>query len=137
MNEETLTITLPNTIYDRVKITAQATALTSEEVIKQSISLLLPAFESNISTSSRLKLSKFSLLSDVELWKKANSIMGSANQSRLEELAQLQKEKPLKKDEQTELDNLMAKAQRIMLSKAEARRVLAQRGHVVFKSYEL
>ncbi len=137
MNEQTLTITLPNTIYDRVKITAQATALTSEEVIKQSISLLLPAFESNISTSSRLKLSKFSLLSDVELWKKANSIMGSANQSRLEELAQLQKEKPLKEDEQTELDNLMAKAQRIMLSKAEARRVLAQRGHVVFKSYEL
>lgn len=137
MNEETLTITLPNTIYDRVKITAQATALTSEEVIKQSISLLLPAFESNISTSSRLKLSKFSLLSDVELWKKANSIMGSANQSRLEELAQLQKEKPLNEDEQTELDNLMAKAQRIMLSKAEARRVLAQRGHVVFKSYEL
>jgi len=130
MNEQTITVTLPNSVYDRIR----ATALTSEEVIKQSVSLLLPAFESNIPTNFRLKMIKLPLLNDIQLWKIANTLMNSSKQLRLEKLAELQKIKHLTDYEQLELDNLMNEAQQIMLCKAEARRILAQRGHIIFKS---
>jgi hypothetical protein len=134
MNEQTIAVTLPNSIYDRIKATAQATALTSEEVIKQSVALLLPAFESNIQTDFRLKLTELPLLNDIQLWKTANSVMNSSKQIRLEELAELQKMQSLTESEQSELENLMNEAQQIMLCKAEARRILAQRGHIIFKN---
>jgi hypothetical protein len=133
MNEQTIAVTLPNSIYDRMKATAQATALTSEEVIKQSVALLLPAFESNIQTDFRLKLTELPLLNDIQLWKTANSVMNSSKQIRLEELAELQKIQSLTEYEQSELENLMNEAQQVMLCKAEARRILTQRGHIIFK----
>ncbi len=136
MSEQTITVTLPNSVYDRIKTTAQATSLTSEEVIKQSIMLLLPAFESDIPPDHRLSLTKLSLLNDIQLWKAANSIMALPRQAYLEKLAEFRKHRSLTNNEQSELDSLMDEAQQIMLCKAEARRLLAQRGHTIFKSLE-
>ncbi len=45
------------------------------------------------------------------------------------ELAELQKEQSLSESERLELDELVAQAQHTMLHRAEARRLLAQRGH--------
>ncbi|QTA77865.1 Uncharacterized protein dnl_00623 [Desulfonema limicola] len=136
MNEQTITLTLPNSIYDRIRSTAQAASITSEEVITQSVSLLLPAFESDIPPNLRFNLTKLPLLNDIQLWKTANSRMNNNQQLRLEELAELQKHRSLTRIEQSELDNLMNEAQQIMLCKAESRRILAQRGHIVFKPIE-
>ena len=124
---------MPNSVYDRIRTTAQATSLTSKEVIKQSVILLLPAFESDIPPNFRLSLTKLSLLNDIQLWKTANSVMKNSMQIRLEKLAKLQKYRTLTENEQSELDSLMDEAQLIMLCKAEARRILAQRGHIIFK----
>jgi len=136
MNEQTITVTLPNSVYERIRTTALAASMTSEEVIKQSVSLLLPAFESDIPPNIRLNFTKLPLLNDIQLWKTANSIMNNSHQLRLEELAELQKYRSLTKSEQSELNNLMNEAQQIMLCKAEARRILAQRGHIIFKPLE-
>ena len=136
MAEQTITVTLPDSVYDRIKTTARATALTSEEVIKQSVILLLPAFESDIPADLRLSLTEFSLMNDIQLWKTANSVMGNPHQARLEKLAEIQKHRPLTDNEQSELDNLMDEAHQIMLCKAEARRLLAQRGHIIFNAVE-
>lgn len=137
MNEQTITVTLPDSVYERIKTTAQATSLTSEEVVKQSVILLLPAFEADIPPNFRLNLIKLPLLNDIQLWKIANSVMDDAHQLRLEELAELQKNQSLSEHEQSELNDLMDEARQIMLCKAEARRILAQRGHAIFKSTEL
>ena len=104
MSEQTIKVTLPDSIYDRVRKTAQSTSLSLEEVIKQSIILLLPAFESEIPPESRSNMAKLPLLNDIQLWKTANYKMDESRQ--------------------------------IMLLKAEARRILAQRGHIVFQSIE-
>lgn len=133
MNGQTITVTLPDSIYERIRTTAQATSLTSEEVIKQSVILLLPAFESDIPPNLRFNLTKLPLLKDIQLWKIANSIMNNTKQLRLENLAELQKKQSLSEHEQSELDELMNEAQQIMLFKAEAKRILAQRGHSIFK----
>ena len=132
MNEQTITLTLPASICERIKTTAQATSLTSEEVVRQSMMLLLPAFEADIPLDLRLNLAKLSLLNDIQLLKAANSAMEKSRQARLEQLAKLQKHRSLSDNEHSELDDLMAEANRLMLCKAEARRLLAQREHAVF-----
>ncbi|MEE4358063.1 MAG: hypothetical protein V2I97_16455 [Desulfococcaceae bacterium] len=62
--------------------------------------------------------------------------MKNSQQKHLEKLAELQKHRSLTEKEQSDLDNLMDEAQQIMLCKAEAKRILAQRGHTVFKEVE-
>ena len=134
MNEQTVKVTLPNSVYERIRMTAQAASLTSEEVIKQSVILLLPAFEADMPLNLRLILARLALLNDIQLWKAANSVMNESRQIQLEELAELKKHRSLTEVEHTELDKLTDEAQKIMLCKAEAYRILAQRGHTVFAS---
>ena len=136
MNEQTVKVTLPNSVYERIRMTAQAASITSEEVIKQSVILLLPAFEADMPLNLRLSLAKLALLNDIQLWKAANSVMNESRQIQLEELAELRKHRSLTEVEHTELDKLTDEAQKIMLCKAEAYRILAQRGHTVFASAE-
>ena len=62
--------------------------------------------------------------------------MKNSLQIRLEKLAKLLKYRNLTEKEQSELGSLMDEAQQIMLCKAEARRILAQRGHIIFESVE-
>lgn len=134
MSEQTIAITLPDSVFNRIKEIANVSSLTSEEVIRQSIMLLLPAFESDISQELRLSLASLSLLNDIQLWKVAKSAMRRKKQLRLENLAELKKHRSLTQIEQAELDSLMNEAQQTMLCKAEAKRLLSQRGHVIFAS---
>jgi len=135
MNEQTVKVTLPNSVYERIRMTAQAASLTSEDMIKQFVTLLLPAFETDMPPNLRFNLAKLAVLNDIQLWKAAHSVMDESRQSHLEELAELQKHRHLTEVEHTELATLMNEAQQMMLYKAEARRLLAQRGHSVFASY--
>jgi hypothetical protein len=130
----TITITLPEQIYERVKVTAQAMSLSPEVVLTESLSLFFPAFEDDMPFDRRIALAALSLLSDPQLWKIAHQTMEPYKQNRLAELAEIQKHRSLHQDEQTTLDSLMNDAQQIMLYKAEAYRILSQRGHLLFSS---
>jgi hypothetical protein len=136
MSEQTITVTLPTAIFERIQTAAKATSLTSEEVIQQSVMLLLPALESNLPPKLRSELNKLALLNDIQLWKAANSVMPESQQLHLEKLAELQRHRVLTEIEQSKLDSLMNEAEQIMLCKAEARRLLAQRGHDLFQTVE-
>ena len=87
VDEQTISMTLPNSVCGRIRTTTQATSLTSEEVIRQSVMLLLPAFESDIPANLRLSLAKLSLLNDLQLWKTATSVMKNSQYICLEKLA--------------------------------------------------
>jgi hypothetical protein len=76
------------------------------------------------------------LLSDAELWAIARSTMDERQQARLQELAETQKHRPLTPAEQSDLEQLMSEAERVMLRKAEAYRLLARRGYAVFSPAE-
>jgi len=69
---------------------------------------------------------------DAELWKIANSMMDESRQTQLENLAELKKHRQLTEIEQSTLDHFMDEANLVMLRKAEAYRLPAGRGHVVF-----
>jgi hypothetical protein len=134
MSGRTITVTLPEVLYERVKITAEASARSVEDVCAQSIALSLPELEDDLPSEVRSALAALPLLSDAELEHIAHSHMTEEQQERLETLAEVQKQRPLTAAEESTLTQLMEEAQRLMLCKAEAYRLLARRGHAVFSS---
>lgn len=88
--------------------------------------------EDELPSGTRAMLGELPLLSDAELWRIANDMMHEEKQSRFETLIAQSKLHTLTDAEQTELNNLFDEAQQLMLCKAEAYRLLARRGHVVF-----
>jgi len=79
-------------------------------------------------------LSGMSLFSDEELWHNARDKMDEDEQSELESLAELKKQRQLYDSEQSNLNRLIHQAEWVMLRKAEAYRLLARRGYKAFSS---
>lgn len=132
MPYQNVTLTLPEALFRRVKETAALASLSLEEALTQFIALSLPPLEDDLPPDIRVKLTPLPLLSDADLWQIANSIRGESSQANLENLAELKKHRDLTTAEQTTLNHLMDEANLVMLRKAEAYRLLARRGHVVF-----
>lgn len=133
MSAQTVTLTLPQAIYERARETAQVADRPLEEVLVQSILLSLPPL-GDIPAPLRAELAALFLLSDAELWTVARSAMDSERQIQLETLAEAQKRRSLTPVEQSALTRLMDRAERVMLRKAEAYHLLARRGYMVFAS---
>jgi hypothetical protein len=134
MTERTITVTLPGALYERAKATAEAFSLSVEEAVTQFIALALPPLENDLPPDLKSDLNALPLYSDAELWQMAHSMMDEEQQIQLETLTELRKHRPLSEGEHATLAHLMEEAQRVMLRKAEAYRLLARRGHHVFAS---
>jgi hypothetical protein len=132
MPAQTVTLNLPETLYKRAKEMAQAVDRSLEQILTQSIALSLPALETDLPPDIRSELVALPLLSDDELWAIARSTMDERQQDRLQELAEVQKHRSLTSAEQSDLARLLDSAERVMLHKAEAYRLLARRGYEVF-----
>ena len=131
MSQQTVTVTLPEALYERVRETAAAMTRSVQEVLAESIALSLPPLERDLPPEIRSELGPLALSSDEELRKLSREPMAGDRQERLEALAERQKQEPLTDVERAELEDLMAQAQRFMLLRAEARRLLALRGYQV------
>ena len=134
MSDQNITLTLPEALYQRARETAESLSLPLDDVLKQSIALSLPELENDLSKDLRSDLSALSLFSDEDLWNIARSKMGEDEQSELESLAELKKQRQLSITEQSKLKRLIQQAEWLMLRKAEAYRLLARRGYKVFSS---
>ena len=132
MSARTITVTLPEGLYERVQTTARASARSVEEVCAQSIALSLPELEEELSPPLRAELARLSLLSDTELATIAHGMMDDEMQAELETLATLQQQRALTASEEASLRQLMEEARRVMVRKAEAYRLLARCGQPVF-----
>jgi predicted DNA-binding protein len=135
MSGRTIAVTLPEVLYERVKITAEASARSVEDVRAHSIALSLPELEGALPPPVRLALAALSLQSDAKLQNIAHSRMNEEQRERLEALAEVQKQRALTVAEESTLTHFMEEAEHLMLRKAEAYRLLARRGHTVFSPY--
>lgn len=131
MATRTVTVELPETLYQQAKVTAAATSLSLEEVLAQSIALSLPPLEDDLPTDLRAELSALMLLSDDDLWQVARSELPEEQQERLEALTELRKERELSNDEAEEFESLFAAGEKIMVRKAESYRLLTRRGYTI------
>ncbi len=95
------------------------------------IALSLPPLEKDLPPEIRSELGPMALLSTEDLREVSHESLDQDRQVRLESLAERQKKQPLSDAERTELDELVKEAQRVMLHRAEARRLLALRGHQI------
>jgi len=136
MSVHAVTISLPEALYQRAREAALVSNRPLEQVLTQSIALSLPTLESDLSVAARSELAALPLLSDARLWKIARSEMDKRKQIRLQSLAETQKHRSLTLVEKSELDQLMAEAELVMIRKAEAYQLLARRGHSVFSRAE-
>lgn len=131
MPQQTVSVTLPEPLYQRVRETAAVLARSVQDVLTESIALALPRLEKDLPPEIRSELGPMALLSDAELHKVGRETLDQDRQARLEALAERQKKQPLGEAERAELDELMAETQRVMLHRAEARRLMALRGYQI------
>ncbi len=128
MPQHTVKVELPEDLYQRVRETASAVARSVQDVLAASIAISLPPLEEDLPPEVRSELGPMALLSIEELREAGRECLEREGQLRLESLAERQKKEPLSDAERAELDELVARAQRVMLRRAEARRLLALRG---------
>lgn len=74
-------------------------------------------------------------LSDADLWRAARNTLAEAERSRLEELNLKQQRENLTPAEKETLETLLVQYDRAVLLRAEAARILKQRGHDVSPAF--
>ncbi len=132
MVSHTVTITLPETLYERVRISAEASARPLEDVLSQFIATSYPTLEEDLPPDLRSEFAGWLLFSDTSLWEIAQSRFAEAKQIELAALVEQQKQQTLTEAEQSRLQRLLLESQELMVRKAEAQRLLAQRGIRVY-----
>lgn len=131
MTLRTVTVRLRDDVYKRAEETAEAGALSLDQVIEQSLAYTLPPLEDDLPTDLRAVLSALTFMDDDELWQIARDEMDETNQDRLELLIETRKERDLTDKEESDLTALLGEGDLIMLKKAESYRLLTRRGHVI------
>lgn len=125
---DSITLALPDDLSAKVWSIAKDKNQSVEQVLLdylKSVSESLPALEPN----EQEELDALVHLSDDTLWTIARDHLSDAVQARAHTLMQKNNTSVLTNDEQDELDNLVARADQLMLRKAEAATILRQRGH--------
>ena len=128
MTIQTITLNLPDEIYQRAKHTAEALKRPMEDVIIETLGAVWPPLD-DVPPEVVSKLSKMSLMPNGELWQAARSAMTMAQQQRLEALNdQQRREGKLLPEERTEQEALLKNYGEIILIRAHAALLLKQRG---------
>lgn len=129
---QTITLYLPDDLYQRVKDSAERAHRTIEEE-------LLAAVSTIVSTSVSLPddlaaaVADLSVLPDDAVWQAAQSRLSARESARLEALHLKRQREGLSESESQELSGLVARYERAMLVRAQATLLLKERGFDVSK----
>lgn len=132
MTNYTVTITLSEPLYERIRMNAEAVARPVEDILSQFVATTYPLPEDDLPLDMRSEFAGWLLLSDDDLWKIAKRTFEEAKRAALETLIDRQKQQALTDLEQATLEQFLLESQDLMVRKAEAQRLLAQRGIQVY-----
>ncbi len=129
MTERTVTLHIPDALYQAVEKAAQASERPVENVLLDSISL----FVNYPQTSQQLDkwLEQLGGYTDAQLWNVVYHRLAENDALRLSELSEKNKQGTITTQEENELTNLVHLVDRDMLLRSEALLLLQQRGHDV------
>ena len=127
----TVTLQLPDPIYQRLVNTAIATGRSLEEVMLHALKVGSPPDWENAPDEFQADLAALDRLEDEALWKVATGHKTEEEMARHFELLERNKEHTLSLAEQVELAELRSQADLFMLRKAHAAALLRWRGHRV------
>jgi hypothetical protein len=130
MSTATLTLALPEALYQRLERTARATKQPLEEVALHALSLGSPPAWDDVPPEFQLDLAALDKMDDEALWKLAKSRM-NADFDRRDELLARNAEGQISPAERDELERFRREEDLFMLRKAHAAALLRWRGHPV------
>lgn len=125
MSNKSITLQLPDELFERVVEAAEAADRPIETVLLESLDVLFPAPNIGLEQS----LNALSDYSDTQLWAVVYRQVPWTQSLRLRELSAKGKQAPLTNSEQHELEQLIDLVDRYMLLRSEALLLLKQRGH--------
>lgn len=128
---ETITLQLPDRLYQRLVNTAQATRRPLAEVIIHSLKVGSPPDWDDVPEEFQADLAALDRLHDDALWQIARSRKTAEGMERYDELLVRNREGTLSDSERLELSVLRQEADRFMLCKAQAAVLLRWRGYQV------
>jgi hypothetical protein len=126
MPGKSITLDLPEDLYEQVRQVAAQSQRPMERVVLESLRLLfVPPSSADLATS----LATLSGYTDAQLWAVVYQRLAWPQSQRLHELSAKNKLERLTEDEQRELEDLLVSNDRAMLLRSEALRLLKHRGY--------
>jgi hypothetical protein len=127
MPGKSITLDLPEDLYERVRQVAEQSQRPVERILVESIRLLfgLPSTSTDIATT----LAAMPSYSDAQLWAVVYQRLAWPQSQRLHELSTKNKLEKLTEDQQSEFEHLLTLNDRAMLLRSEALLLLKNRGH--------
>ena len=127
MSGKSITLDLPEDLYERVRQAAEQSQRPLERVLIESIRLLfvLPPTSTDVAAT----LTAMPSYSDAQLWAVVYQRLAWPQSQRLHELSAKNKLEKLTEDEQSDLEYLLTLNDHAMLLRSEALLLLKNRGH--------
>jgi hypothetical protein len=129
-----ITLQLPDPLYQRLINTAHATQRPLEAVILQALEVGSPPSWDDVPESFRSDLEALDRCDDSALWAIVRDRKSANEMTRYDELLERNQAGTLTEAERGELVTLRTEADRLMLRKAQAAALLRWRGHLVPQS---
>lgn len=124
-------VSIPETLYDKARRVAEQTARPVDDVIRARLEQSLDEMPLDLPDDERAELRALVYLSDDALWTMAREQMASAKQERMQVLMDKNTFGTITDEEYDELTQLVELGQRLTLRKAEAMKLLLDRGYTV------
>ncbi len=126
---QTITLQIPDTIYQRLVNTARATNRPLEDIMLYALKVGSPPDWENVPDEFTADLAALDRMEDEALWKIATSKKTQADMVRYDELLERNQSNTITPDEKIELMMLRTEADRFMLVKSHAVVLLRWRGY--------
>lgn len=127
---QTLTITLPDSVYQRLTRMAELTYRTVDQVVASSVETTL-VDTPDLPVDLDAELAAMQLYGEDELWAATQPTLSPYEQHRLSQLNDSAQEHPLTQSEEVEQAALLYAYDRAVLRRAQALTLLQKRGHVI------
>ncbi|MFB2937720.1 hypothetical protein ACE1B6_20930 [Aerosakkonemataceae cyanobacterium BLCC-F154] len=131
MTTETITLQIPEILYQRLVNTANATQRSIEEVILHALQVGSPPQWDDVPEEFQADIAALDKLDDDTLWQIVNSRKTAAEMKRYDSLLERNSNCTLTESERLELMALRQEADLFMLRKAQAAVLLRWRGNLV------
>ena len=128
--ERTFSITVPETVFQKIYTVATATDRTIDDVISNTVNATYTAPE-DIPASIANELASMQQMKDQALWDAIEPSIASKQQRRLAEFNAIADERDLEPSEHNEREELMLQYHRSVLRRAQAIAILTLRGYTI------
>lgn len=132
---QTLTITLPDSVFQKLTRVAQLTYQTVDEVVASTVETSLPG-GTDLPDALAAELAAMHLYSDDALWTATEPTLSPYELRRMEQLRDLADARDLNLREDAERMALLSAYDRSVLRRAQALALLKQRGHDLSSFFE-